>query len=171
MRTYTTEHTVYSYDELSESAKEVARAWWVDGLQYDDLSDAMHERLGELLQEYKMKCNDAHAFYSLSYSQGDGAMFTGNVSYKGYTFTVEHYGHYYHYNSKQITAIERNNGNNISDETWSKMFKDFEAQYVALCKDLEKYGYDYIEYEQEREVVEDNIRANEYEFYENGALA
>lgn len=165
-----TELTVYTFDELSDDAKEKAIETWVQNDDLPFLSDDIHEHLGTLLAEYKFKCDNAHVFYDLGYSQGDGAMFTGDVSYKGYTFTVEHYGHYYHYNSKQITAIERNNGNQITDATWSKMFNEFEPLYVELCKKLEAYGYDHIESEHDAANVSENLIANDYEFYEDGTF-
>lgn len=169
MRTFTTTHTVYTYDELSDQAKEKARQWWIDGLEYDDLSDAMSEHLTEvLLPKYKMQCDDAKVYYSLSYSQGDGAMFEGTVYWKSWRVDVRQSGHYYHYNSKTFWNTESvKTGKDMPDET-AKLFNE---QYVALCQELEKYGYDYIEYEQETEVIEDNIRANEYEFYEDGKIA
>lgn len=162
--------TVYTFDELTAEAQQRAVDDWNASDDMPFLSDDMHEYAGELLKKYGFKSENASVFYSLSYSQGDGAMLTGDFSYRGYTFTVEHYGHYYHYNSKQITEITRNNGQDISDATWSKMFNEFEPKYVELCKELEKYGYDLIESAQEFDNVADLIRANEYEFTAEGKM-
>lgn len=170
MRTKTIK--LYTFDELSVKAKQKAISWWNETNHSHGLSDDLHEYLVELLKDSNMKpISPVHVFYSLSYSQGDGAMFTGEIAYKGYTFTIQHYGHYYHYNSKQITDIRRNNGNEITDTTWRKMFDEFEPLYVSLCKKLEDYGYELIEHEQSEDVVAETLMANEYEFDETGAIA
>ncbi len=167
----TVSKTIYKFDELNDEAKQKAIEWYREGDDMPFLSDDMNEYLGELLEEYKFKNDGVRLFYSLSYSQGDGAMFTGEISWKGYTFTIEHYGHYYHENSKQITEITRNNGNEITDKTWSKMFNEFESVYVEICKKVRDYGYSIIEDAQSDETIAENIEANEYEFNEDGSIA
>lgn len=167
----TIEVKLYTFEELSEKAKQVAIEKWREDDDMPFLSDDMHEYLGEVLREYKMKFEDTHLFYSLSYSQGDGAMFTGSISWKGYTFKIEHYGNYYHENSKQITEITRNNGNEISDATWSKMFNLFEPTYTEICRKVRDYGYSLIESIQSGEAISETLIANEYEYTEDGRAA
>lgn len=87
MKTITREYQLYTFDELSQEAKDKARAKYNENNEYYFLGDNMAERLHELLEENKIKdLNDTSkagtkptpVFYSLSYSQGDGAMFEGN---------------------------------------------------------------------------------------------
>lgn len=173
MRKFTTEHVVYSYDELSDAAKEKARQWWIDGLQYDDLSEAMTEYLTDtLLPKYNLSCADPTLRYSLGYSQGDGASFTGRIEYRGTWYgdvTTNSYGNFYsHYNTVNLDNLY---SIKTDKEAPQATVDSVEEMIRDIGRALEKCGYDYIEYEQEREVVEDNIRANEYEFYEDGRIA
>lgn len=173
MRTYTTEHTVYAYDELSDTAKEVARQWWVDGLQYDNLSDALSEYLQDiLLPKYKLKCDDAKLRYSFSYSQGDGASFTGRIEYNGTWYgdviTNSYGSHYTHYNTVNVHELY---SLKTDREAPQPTVDRVDEMIHEIGRALERYGYEYIEYEGSQEVVEANISANEYEFYETGKVA
>lgn len=89
----TIEKTVYQYEELSDKAKEKARAWYLDGEEFDAdctigdavtiaglLGIAIDTRAamptsGKLRQEPRI-------FYSGFSSQGDGALFEGFYRYK-----------------------------------------------------------------------------------------
>lgn len=170
MRTITTK--VYTFDELTDEAKAVAIEKYRESEDFPFLSDDMHERLGELLIKYKMKSDDAHVFYSLSYSQGDGAMFTGTIEYKSWLIEVSHWGGmYYHFNSKTIDSITSiKTGETPSDKVYSRVFHEFEPLYVKLCKELEQWGYDYIESATSDEVITDTLMANEYEYTEDGRM-
>jgi hypothetical protein len=173
MRTFTTTHTVYDFDELSDQAKQTAiekHREFINEIGFDDLSGAMTEYLQDtLLPKYGMKCDDATVYYSLNYCQGDGAMFTGNVEWKSWQCEVRQNGHYYHYNSKQFWNFQSiKTGREPRND---QVENDFNDAYVSLCRELEKYGYDYIEYETSDDTIIDNIKANEYEFYEDGKLA
>lgn len=169
MRTFTTTHTVYTFDELSRVAKERAvenERVSVNEMGFDDLSDALEEHLKELLDDAKIKHeNNLRVYYSFSYSQGDGAMFEGTFKWRGYTVAVKHEGMYYHYNSKSF-GIETRHGNDAKPELYAK----FNELYIDIAQKLEKYGYDYIEYETADEQLIENIKANEYEFYDDGRM-
>ena len=159
-------YNVYTFDELSDEQKEKARDWFRDGNEYHFLGEAMDEHLQDLLLENKLKCDEPKIMYSLSYSQGDGAMFEGTVYFKSYYATIKHAGHYCHYNSKDIEI----NSVKTDKEASDKVYKEFNDVYVDICRKLEKYGYDYIEYEDSDEVVDDIINANEYEFTSDGKI-
>lgn len=169
MRTFTTTHTVYTFDELSDEAKQKAIEKQRDfeneyGLKHW-LPDEMDYQLSELLRRYKMKCDDAKVYYSLTHSQGDGAMFEGTVYWGAWRIEVRQSGHYYHYNSKQFWNFESvKTGREPSDKTLSK----FNEAYVALCRELERAGYHAIDYALSDEVLIENIKANGHEFYEDG---
>jgi len=170
MRTYTTRHTVYGFDELAKDVQakvieKFAQDEYEHGLNFmtEDMTAYL---LDELLPRHKMKTNNAKIYYRLSYSQGDGAMFEGTIQWRGYTVSIRQSGHYYHYNSKEFT-IETRHGNDAKESVYD-LFNDL---YVEICKDLAKYGYEYIDGATSIETVTENIRANEYEFYEDGRLA
>lgn len=172
MRTFTTEHTVYTFSELSDEAKQKAIEGYREGLQYDNLEMFMQDQLTEhLLPKYKITPANVTTMFSLGYSQGDGAMFEGTVQFKAWTIRVKHYGHYYHYNSKTIESItSTKTGEEPSDKVWKRVFDEFEPLYVTICKELERYGYDEIEYQSSDDTIS-NWLANDYEFNEDGTLA
>jgi hypothetical protein len=145
MRTFTTEHTVYNFNELSKEAQAVAiekQREFENEVMNDWLSDDLAYKLEELLKQHKMKCDDPKIYYSLNYCQGDGAMFEGTIYWKSWKVEARQSGHYYHYNSKTFWNTESvKTGRDMPDET-AKIFND---EYVAICQELEKYGYDCIE--------------------------
>lgn len=80
----TIEKTVYAYSELSESAKQKARDWWLSGYEGDTewiIGEAKEaaEMLGISLKE---KGKDTAVYWRASYSQGDGASFEGVYEYR-----------------------------------------------------------------------------------------
>jgi hypothetical protein len=170
VRTFTTEHTVYSFDELSAEVQskvieEFQQSEFVNGFEW--LADEMQYKLEELLNQNKLKNADVNVYYSLSYCQGDGAMFEGTLQYKGWNVSIKQVGHYYHYNSKSIDIESVNTGL----EAPQKIYDEFNELYIDICKKLERYGYDAIESATTEEAIKDLINSNEYEFYSNGKLA
>ncbi|MES2006873.1 MAG: hypothetical protein V4436_02060 [Patescibacteria group bacterium] len=162
----TTITTVYTFDELSDAAKIKAREWYKEGDDMPFLEEYMNELLTDLLAQNKIEAEEAKVMYSLSYCQGDGAMFAGVFEFKGNNVSVKQSGHYYHSNSKVIDwpdfvgEDKETTENAIADE--------FEAIYTKICRELEKQGYNYIEQERSNENVDDNILNNEYTFTETG---
>lgn len=82
---------VYQFNELSEKAKEQARAWMRESMQGDEfyaegvIDDA--KAIGKL-----MGIDISNVYYSGFYSQGDGACFEGSYSYaKGSVKAVTEY--------------------------------------------------------------------------------
>lgn len=166
---------LYKLEELSKEAQKKAHSKWVENNDYHFLSDYLAERLHELLEENNIKdTNDTSkpgtkptpVFYSLSYSQGDGAMFEGDFEWDDYRVNIQHAGHYYHYNSKiiNIESIE------TDEEASEKVHADFDEIYIKICKELERYGYDFIEQEDSFENFQEMCEANEYTFLENGIM-
>ena len=171
---------LYTINELSSEAKERALSKWVQNNDYMFLSDYLNERLFELLEEKGIKdTNDTskagtrptQVMYSLSYCQGDGAMFEGDFIYthkgKKYVITVKHSGRYYHYNSKDF-YIHDEEGEEVNE--WEEVEEAFNVEYKAICKELEHQGYEYIEYEDSMECFEGSCEANEYTFTIDGIM-
>lgn len=168
MRKYITEHTVYNFNELSQEAKEKAIEQFRDNENFYFLSDDMQYHLEGLLKDNKITYGELpKVFYSLSWSQGDGAMFEGRIYWKSYTADIKQSGHYYHYNSKNIELYSTKTDKEASD----KVYDQFNDLYVDICKKLERYGYDCIDYALSEEAIIETIEANEYEFTKEGALA
>lgn len=74
-------------------------------------------------------------------------------------------GMYYHERSSQVwNAESRKTGKPMTD----KAVAEWNALYIEICGALRDFGYSYIEAERDPENVVEHLRANEYEFYENG---
>lgn len=169
MRTLTTVHTVYNFDELSaEVQSKVIKDFQQSEHEYvfQWLDKDMQCELEELLNQNKFKNANVNVYYSLSYCQGDGAMFEGTLQYKGWNVSIKQVGHYYHYNSKSINIESVNTGLDASQ----KIYEEFNELYIDICKKLERYGYEAIEAATSEEAIIDLINASEYEFYSDGKL-
>lgn len=172
MQTITRQYNIYTFDELSQEAKDKARQAWNENNDFpflqDDLREYIHEELKELGFEVEGISTTENPsivpLYSLSYSQGDGLMFEGTVSdKKGNRYTIKHSGHYYHERSTEIT------GYNKKDEEIDT--KDFEENiYIPLCKRIAERGYAEIEYQESEENFSETCDANEYTFLEDGTM-
>lgn len=88
--------TLYQFTELSDKAKERARAWWREMSQHDEFWDSVYddastiaEMMGiDLAQRESGRRRDGKPVYSVDIqfsgfcSQGDGASFTGTFHYQ-----------------------------------------------------------------------------------------
>ena len=74
MRTATIEYNVYSYNELSEEAKEKVKAWYLEAQEPFVFSEDCKQDLENLFGE-----NGLDVQYSLGYCQGDGFNIYGKI--------------------------------------------------------------------------------------------
>jgi hypothetical protein len=80
----TIEKTVFAYSELSESAKERARAWWLEGYEGEadwimgEVKEAA-EMLGISLEE---RGKDTAVYWQAGHCQSDVASFAGSYGYR-----------------------------------------------------------------------------------------
>jgi len=154
---------LYSYAELSKKAQERALEDW----NKDNEDPLLPSHLGNLLKQeleergIKYDTDSINVLYSLSYCQGDGLMFEGVVTWRNKEIKIKHAdNHYYH--SK--TASFDYEG--LTDAE----FGQFQAVYEAICKKIERAGYDEIEYQRSEEAFIETCEANEYTFEENGKM-
>lgn len=161
---------IYNFDQLEETAKEKAREWFREGHDDPMMQSHMINLLKEELDERGIKYNEdsIDVRYSLSYSQGDGFMFIGELEWNKYTIYIKHGGgRYYHSNSAQIEMQETENlGFHVDDD--HEDFKKFDAIYQEICKVMESKGYSEIEYQNSAEYIDESIEANEYTFTKEG---
>jgi len=158
-------YTVYKFEELSAEAQELAIQKWNEQDDLAFLSDDMDYKLDELLKEHHITSDDATPYYSLSYCQGDGAMFQGKLNWKGYYVDIKQTGRYYHSHSKEIDICTEEN-----EQVADAFYQEFEEIYQSICTTLEKYGYDCIETAQSPENVADILQANDYDFTLDGSI-
>ena len=157
---------VYTIKELNETAKEKALNLLREDNSYDFLSEDLEERLRELLKDNKIKGDDLKIYYSLSYSQGDGVCFVGNFEYKDYLVFIKHIGNYNHKNSVEIDILDSESEEVMEDD----ICEEFKEIFDDICDQLEKIGYNCIEYVDSEENLIDMCEINEYTFLENGEM-
>jgi hypothetical protein len=191
---------VYEFDELDKEAKEKAREWFRTGLSYDFqfyseyvIEDA--KTIGELFG-----LSIKNIFYSGFSSQGDGACFEASYEYKkgglkkvkeyapvdeelhkivadlqelqrrnfySLSATTKHLGHYVHSGCMVVDVWDGRADRYADKETAEGM-----TEILRLFAD---WIYDKLEkeyrYQTSDEIVDENIRCNEYEFFKNGKIA
>jgi hypothetical protein len=176
MKTITKQYNIYTFDELSQKAKDRAREDFNkdmdDPFLEDNLREYIHEELkdaGYTVSGVSTSANPSiKPFYSLSYCQGDGLMFESDLkeTKTGNIYTIKHAGHYYHERSTEINGYDKD-GNDLDDE----ILKTFENDiYIPICERVAQRGYDEIEYYNSEESFAETCTANEYAFLENGEI-
>lgn len=169
------EITLYTVEELSKEARDKAREEYNQYSDYPFLSDDLREYIHEELKErgYTVEGVSTSAnpsirpLYSLGYSQGDGLMFEGTVTDKdGNSYTIKHFGHYYHERSTEITGTNKD-GEDLTDEELKAFEEDI---YIPICKKVAQRGYDEIEYQESEEHFIEMCEANDWTFEEDGTM-
>lgn len=118
MRTATIEYQVYKYIELSDEAKEKARAWYLEGREPYVFTEIVMEDLYNLFGE-----NDLQVQYSLGYCQGDGLNIYGKINAENIFKCLEN-----HNGGTQLEQFE-----NVLTEKEKKTI----LHYAELCGEIE----------------------------------
>lgn len=169
MKKITIEYNLYKFSELSDKAKERALNKFNE---YNDFNDILLEDLDQWLlfrlKENNIAINNYKILYSLSYSQGDGVCFTGNFEWNGYDIKISHTGRYYHSRSVgfEITKEHEDESYEVSDE----IYEEWRVLYQSICYDLEKNGYETIDYETSEEHFNELCEINDYMFFDSGEM-
>jgi hypothetical protein len=187
----TIETKVYDFNELSAEVQSKViekqrQSMYENGQPLWDFSDYCHEKA----QEKGFK--DIKIQYSLSNSQGDGLSFSAEIDKE--TFINEclpgiktsvydiicNYVHFkvkgnsgrYYYASKNDIEVETEFYKNTPnlDKLIDILYNHIADTYLTLCNELEKYGYDAIDYYYSDENVKETILANDYKYTINGQL-
>lgn len=192
------ETKVYKYEELSDSAKERAREWYLeDGLCYDwwDFCYEDFARVAEILG-IEISCSQgrgAEIYFTGFYCQGSGSSFNGTYRYaKGAVAKIKQYApqdeelhriaealqavqsrHFY----KLRASVESHRDASIRVEVWhdDDLYRDIgdsEDEVRDLMNDFNDWMFkrlqDEYEYLTSDEEVAESIIVNEYEFDEDG---
>jgi hypothetical protein len=205
------EYTIFKFDELNDGAKEKARDWFREASAGDEIHDSTYEDaatigalmgIGMRLKPVKLMDGntryDAAIYYSGFSSQGDGACFEANYSYrKGALNAVKDHApkdlelhriarelqdvqkrYFYRLNAtSRLSGRHSHSGTmSIECEIDNSIYQEpdsaaCEAVTQAL-RDFADWIYKALESEYEYrnadEQVDDSIRANEYTFDANG---
>ncbi|MFA5048621.1 MAG: hypothetical protein WC516_06375 [Patescibacteria group bacterium] len=142
MRTKTI--NIYTFNELSLEAKEKAIE------QYRDL---------------KIQDGDFLYFFSDDVCE--------QLKEKGWNKVISkgNKGHYCFASENQI-EYDENYQDGIERKhiakLWQNILEEIKDYYITLCKQFEKQGYDEIDYQLSDECIIEDIKANEYDFTEEG---
>jgi len=154
---------LYEFSELSEKAKKQAINKWYENEDYSYLEDILRESAIDLLKENGCEYNAIQLLYSLSYCQGDGLCFTGEVYKNGITMRIKHNHRYYFSSSVEFFFFDE-----TGEETEEN--KELTNIYLTICREVEKQGYAEIEYRMTEDEFSELCTANEYFFDEKGEL-
>lgn len=153
---------VYQYDELNDKAKERARGWFLQGRDNRDAFDNIVEdakQVGLLITElYQHRANEG-GFEVGPMDTIDRILANhGDIceTYKTATRYKERLG-YFSEDDDDETSVEYENYQNAKREFLHDLLED----YRVMC-DKE------VEYQQSEEYVSEMMKANEYEFTEDG---
>lgn len=193
MRTIRTK--VYQFNELSDEAKQVA----IENERNNEYNVELYsfqENAKERIEEVGFY-DGIELQYSLNYCQGDGLSFncgkikesvllsffaeilgtgkekTAKTIMEYCSFTLKSTNHHYCYASKGDIRYEFDDyyANHPQIHTIvGKVEEKLENLYMELCKELEKQGYDEIEYQQSDECISEKLISNEIDFTKDGKI-
>ena len=191
----TIETTVYTFDELSDSAKEKARNWWREGTAYDDYwHESVYEDAKDCARIIGIEIDNI--YFSGFSSQGDGACFEGSYCYaKGSVEAIKQHAPQdtsLHRIARELAEIQRGNFYALTakvkhvgryyhefsteievyDRNGDLVHADTHDVVVNLLRDYMRWIYRQLEHEYDwqnaDEQVDENIRINEYTFTKEG---
>lgn len=156
---------LYTFAELSETAKQTAIDKWYEFEDYQFLSEELTELCHNLLESRGCTFDSIELLYSLSNCQGDGLCFTGNIEKDGKRLKLSHSYRYYFASSVTMKFYDIETGEDLEEE--DENLKDI---YFDICKQLKSEGYQIIEYRMNFDEAEDLFEANDYTFTVNGII-
>ena len=148
---------IYEFKELSKTVQEKVIKEFQQNNTFDALDFLMEERLDDLLLSSKFKANTTQLFYSLSYCQGDGAMFEFSGTYthnkKTYNIKIKNSGRYCHEYSADFDITDENYEDLDDNKTNSKIEEKIKKEYREICKNLAHDGYSFMAEENSEESI------------------
>lgn len=198
--------TLYTFDELSDRAKETARDWYRRGSGPEDFEFVIEDAetilgmLGVSLRYHDVKLmgggtrRDPNIWWQLGYMQSDGACFEGTYTYaKGAHLKIRKHApqdQELHRIADALLEIQKRNRYGLQADVQNRqhLWADVEVTQtlhtayevrgddtvalIELMKDLCRWIYQQLrtedEYRSADAQVDENIRANEYTFTEDG---
>ena len=191
MRTINIEKNVYEYSELSPQAKEEAKSFLLEGRDPYIFSSDIEE---DLKYQYGL---DLKPNYSLNYCQGDGFSLYGEVYFSDFINNNElkkiamngligfqrgiaeklinkikfrPWDKGYCYASSKDIELEEEAYTEKEIAIVEKVRKNIASWYMSVCKQYEKWGYDYF-YKITDEEAQDECDCNQYTFFEDGKVS
>lgn len=160
---------LYTFEELSNEAKEKAISEWYENETFPFLTDDLRERICEVLKENGCTYIDSYKgkgiipIYSLSHAQGDGLCFEGTIEKNRKSLTTTHKDRYY-YAESAVFTYKNEEGEEIEE------VPELKNAYVEACKTAEEIGYDTIEYRMDNGEFTEMCESNGFTFLEDGTM-
>ncbi len=189
----TIEVKLYQFEELSPEAQKRAinrQLNWE--IEYGEPFEGFELYCEEKAEERGF--NDIKLQYSLSNRQGDGLSFAAeSIDFKKFiaetipnckksvSNILQYYTTYKITGNAGRYCYASNSDVEFEFDNYTKEYPNIQTlvdlignnvkhEYMSLCEELEKEGYNWLESSLSEETIKDNIIANEYEFTEEGNL-
>lgn len=190
----TIEVKINKFEELEKSVQEYVIEKWYENEDYPFLNENLIEDL--LSNDDNIFKEGFTLNYSLSCCQGDGLCIKGDIDidkvmskvnkdlqekFKDKIYRIYSTGNDGHYSYAHKNQIEFeldvpfDSITEIDDSDYYKLFESeilptIQDIYMDLCRQLEKIGYDIIEYRMDIDEFTEHANANDYEYYETGRM-
>lgn len=194
----TLETQVYKFSELSNEAKECARAWWREHALNYEWWDNVYDDAKECAKLIGIQIDKI--YFSGFSSQGDGACFEGRYSYtKGAVAAIKAHApqdttlhaiaqdlqaiqkrvfyrasaivkHTGHYYHEHSTTIRIDNDNDAYGDIPQDVEEGIKDALRAFMQWIYRQLEREYEYQLSNECVDETIEANEYEFTDSGNI-
>lgn len=167
MKTITKTYNIYEFDELPQDIRNRVIEREAENIREAEVEDCLKEEMElyaqQLLKDYfGEKAIFKNVYYDLSYCQGSGAMIEFDLKCYNKNVKIRHNGgHYYHENSFKIVEVD------FDDELKRKQYRTLKEKIYDINKELEKFGYDFIEKDRTNAAFE---QLKDCLFYENGEI-
>lgn len=157
--------TAYSFDELSERAKDKARQWWRDLLDVYDVSDATTADAAHVALELPSWDLGGRPTCTVKFNDGPGH--TAKLILTNHGEGCDTHTAAKEYLDAEAVAVALEDAGDVDgaadkmDEAESAFREALEAAYARMLKAEYDHAYSH-------EEVDESIRANEYLFTEDG---
>lgn len=181
--------TVYKFEELSPTVqKKLIEKWQRDAHEFFEAS-TLTDSFKQSLEEVGLPSDDVN--WSLSYSQGDGVGFYGNFSIGEYLkknkLTAKFKGlkplidgmdinaslgrrshHYNHWNNMTVDLEVQGDVTPEQEKLLKQLDEHIQEHVKAFSKQLEKEGYQEIEYQTSEEQARESLTNDDLDYDQNG---
>ena len=154
---------IFTFEELSEAAKTRAMNKHYENEDYPFLCEDLTEDVKNYLTEQKCTFENIRLLYSLSWSQGDGLCFTGEIEKDGKKLELSHNYRYCFAKSVSMCFLDED-GEEVEE------IDELKTIYFDACKRAEKMGYSILEYRMNEQEFSEFSDINDYEYEEDGTL-
>lgn len=162
--------TVYQFDELSDPAKEKAREWWREASVYDEWWDGVYmdaERVHIKITGFDLDHGEISGRFTVDAEQvADELQNDHGETCETYKTATEYLQH----RDKLVGEWPKDEDGEFEDEReLDRELDDLEREFLHdILEDYLIMLREELEYQTSDENVDECIRINEYEFYEDG---